>query len=196
MESTRRPWGMAVVAACAALVGAACAAAPPPAGPEASPAAATAAATASEGQGEADAAPPTVLELLEDDGRFTVLLELLGDGGPLARGTWDSTLFAPTDEAFAALPDDELAVLRSEPQAATALLHIHMTGGRQRPEEMGEWLRSGLARGAATQSVPFSVRRAGYGYELVWGGATVVESNLEASNGLVHVLDGVASLEP
>lgn len=195
MGSARRPWGMAAVAACAVLVGAACAAAPP-AGPEASPAAATAAATGSEGQGQANAAPPTVLELLEDDGRFTVLLELLGSGGPLARTTWDSTLFAPTDEAFATLPDDELAVLRSDPQAATDLLRVHMTGGRQRPEEMGEWLRSGLARGAATQSVPFSVRRAGYGYELVWGGATVVEANLEASNGLVHVLDGVASLEP
>lgn len=139
-----------------------------------------------------DPVPATVLDLLADDGRFTTFLELYGDMEVMRRAGWDNTLFAPPDEAFDALGDDVLATLRSDEAARHDLLQRHITGGRQRPAEMGAWLRSGTARTPGSGSMTFELRLKGYEYELVWGGATVVEQGLEAANGLVHVVDAIA----
>lgn len=134
---------------------------------------------------EVDAAP-TIAEVLQADGRFTVLLsaaetaglsETLAEPGPY-------TVFAPTDEAFAALPDDALAALSPE-ELQNVLLH-HVVLGAVTGAQAAE---AGTAPSAwSDQALTFTTADDG---ALLVNGATVVEADVEASNGVVHVIDAV-----
>lgn len=75
--------------------------------------------------------PMTIIDLLEDDGRFSILLtalELTGLTGAL-EGVDPLTVLAPTDEAFAALPDGVLEGLINDPDALTDILLYHVIPG-------------------------------------------------------------------
>lgn len=141
--------------------------------------------TASAQDAPADTAP-TVAEVLQADGRFTVLLgaaetaglaETLAEPGPY-------TVFAPTDEAFAALPEGGLADLSPE-ELQNVLLH-HVVLGAVTGAQAAE---AGTAPSAwSDQALTFATAADG---ALLVGDATVVEADVAASNGVVHVIDAV-----
>lgn len=107
------------------------------------------------------------------------LVDTLADGGPF-------TVLAPTNEAFATLPVDTLtALLRPENRdALTSILALHVIPGRVYAED---------AIGGATlttlggQSVTLGFEGGG----LKANGAAVLATDIEASNGVVHVIDTV-----
>ena len=76
--------------------------------------------------------PEDLIDLLEEDGRFTVLLTALN-----ATGLEDAvregglTVFAPTDDAFAALPPEliEALLLPENSDALTEILTYHVVSG-------------------------------------------------------------------
>jgi hypothetical protein len=70
----------------------------------------------------------TVLEVLEADGRFTEFVRLFPDPGLLASPSFDTTLFVPSDDAFAALGEEVVAGLRADPQRQLELARQHVTG--------------------------------------------------------------------
>lgn len=105
------------------------------------------------------------------------LVETLSGEGPF-------TVFAPTDEAFAAIPKTELESLLADKDALTAVLTYHVVPGRVTAADV-----SGL-RSAATlqgQSVQVKVGEDG----VMIDGATVVVADIEATNGVIHVIDRV-----
>jgi uncharacterized surface protein with fasciclin (FAS1) repeats len=106
------------------------------------------------------------------------------DLSTLVSGPGPFTVFAPTNEAFAALPKGTLAsLLRPENKAKLkAILLYHVVPGKLTSSQ----LMAGELKTAGGQSV--TVATTG-GVKI--NGASVVKPDVEASNGVVHVIDMV-----
>jgi uncharacterized surface protein with fasciclin (FAS1) repeats len=128
----------------------------------------------------------TIVEVAVNAGSFNTLVaavkaaglvETLSSEGPF-------TVFAPTDEAFAQIPEEKLNALLADKEALTAVLTYHVVPGRVMAEDVVT-LQS--ARTVNGQSVDIKV----------WDGtvmiddAQVVTADVEASNGVIHVINKV-----
>lgn len=117
------------------------------------------------------------------------LLAAIRQGGML--GTVQSagpyTLFAPTDAAFAALPpgiERKLFAPENKDQLARALRY-HMVAGRLTTADLeGEIATPTTLEGARLQID-------GVGSAIEVGDATIVGTEILASNGVIHVIDRV-----
>lgn len=107
------------------------------------------------------------------------LTETLSSGGPF-------TVFAPTDEAFAALPAGTLqSLLKPENKAQLQnVLKYHVVSGQVMAEEVVGLSSAESLLGA---SLPIQTE----GGQVMVGNATVVQTDVEASNGVIHVIDQV-----
>ena len=105
------------------------------------------------------------------------LVETLSSEGPF-------TVFAPTDEAFARIPEADLNALLADKDALTAVLTYHVVPGRVMASEVVGLSSATTVNG---QDVDIEVRS---GSVLV-DGATVVSPDIEATNGVIHVIDRV-----
>jgi transforming growth factor-beta-induced protein len=94
------------------------------------------------------------------------------------------TVFAPTDAAFAALPEGALEALLDDREALTAVLTYHVAGERLPASEVVSRSAIQTLNGAS-----LSVRVEG---DAVWvGDARVVATDVETTNGIIHVIDAV-----
>ena len=92
------------------------------------------------------------------------------------------TVFAPTDDAFAAIPKKDLNALLKDKKALTAVLTHHVIGERLSPEDVaGE--HETLAGDMLTVD--------GSGEDFSIGDATVVCGNVQTANATVYVVDQV-----
>lgn len=81
---------------------------------------------------------PTIAEIATDNGNFNSLLAALEAAG-LAEtfaGEGEFTLFAPTDDAFAALSEDTLESLLSDPEGALTNILLYHIVDQAVPAEM------------------------------------------------------------
>jgi uncharacterized surface protein with fasciclin (FAS1) repeats len=106
------------------------------------------------------------------------LVETLEGEGPF-------TVFAPTDAAFAALPDGTVESLLEDPSGAlTDILLYHVVGARA--------LSSDLSDGQEIETVFGDTITVTINNDGVFiNGAQVTVADLEAENGVVHVIDAV-----
>ena len=129
-----------------------------------------------------------IVELAQGAGTFRTLLaaaqaaglaETLATGGPY-------TVLAPTDEAFAKLPKGTLeSLLKPENKEKLAgILKAHVIQGRVYADQVVT-LSSAKALSGAELAI---VAKNG---KVTIAGANVVQADLEAKNGLVHVIDAV-----
>ncbi|MBK8978369.1 MAG: fasciclin domain-containing protein [Planctomycetes bacterium] len=131
---------------------------------------------------------PNLVELALTAGSFHTLLaaaEAAGLAEALA-GSGPFTVFAPTDAAFAALPQGTVAsLLKPENKAKlAAILQLHVVPGRVDA-------RSAIVAGEATSLQGGTLHFAIVDGRMQVNGANVVGSDLRASNGIVHVIDHV-----
>ncbi|MGJ3245637.1 MAG: fasciclin domain-containing protein [Elainellaceae cyanobacterium] len=104
------------------------------------------------------------------------LVEALKSPGPF-------TVFAPTDDAFAKLPPGTIQTLVQNPPQLARILKYHVVAGK--------FTQADLARVDSVTSLEgcdISVRAAD-GFEVK--NATVVAADIEADNGVIHVIDNV-----
>jgi uncharacterized surface protein with fasciclin (FAS1) repeats len=104
------------------------------------------------------------------------LVETLKGEGPF-------TVFAPTDEAFAALPEGTLDELLNDIPTLTAILTYHVVPGKV--------MSSDLSDGMMAETVEGSEVTIGTEGGVTVDGANVVQADIEASNGVIHVIDSV-----
>lgn len=118
-------------------------------------------------------------ETLEQLIRQADLVETLQQEGPY-------TLFAPTDDAFEALPEEQReGMMKSENQEELrALLLSHVVEGRLSGDEVRERRSLETLRGNTLR-----VQRRGG--NLYVGGAQVEETDREAENGVMHAIGRV-----
>ena len=107
------------------------------------------------------------------------LVETLKGKGPF-------TVFAPTDEAFAKLPEGTVkSLLKPEnKQNLTAILTYHVVSGDVKAADV---IKLSSAKTLNGQSVTIKV----VGDKVLINGATVVKADIAATNGTIHVIDTV-----
>jgi uncharacterized surface protein with fasciclin (FAS1) repeats len=93
------------------------------------------------------------------------------------------TVFAPTDEAFAKLPQKTLQNLLKDPDRLGAILKYHVVPGKLMAADV---VTKSLAKTALGQTVTFSTTR---GVRI--DNAKVTQIDIVASNGVIHVIDTV-----
>jgi transforming growth factor-beta-induced protein len=131
---------------------------------------------------------PSIPQVAKTAGQFTTLLAAVDAAGLtetlLGRGPF--TVFAPTDEAFARLPNGTVQeLLKPENrEKLRTILTYHLVAGRVTAQQ---------ARGvnSAETVAGQSVRVSTSGDQLRINDATVRIADIPASNGLIHVIDRV-----
>ncbi len=125
-----------------------------------------------------------VVATLEARGNFSTLLGALEQTG-LAQELQNAeavTIFAPTDEAFAALPEGTLEELGAEELAN--ILQYHVTTGAVMLEQAAQ---QGSAQTMQGGTLTFEQM----GGSATVNGAAISEADVAASNGVIHVVDAV-----
>ena len=137
------------------------------------------------------AADKNLLEAAAADGTLTTFVDLVKSSPGVKSvfaGPGPTTVFAPTDEAFAKLPKGVLDALKANEDKREAALLSHCAGGA--------FLAAQLVQAKAVSSLwskEFPVTGAGKALKI--GGATVVKAEIKTSNGVLYVIDSVLPSE-
>jgi uncharacterized surface protein with fasciclin (FAS1) repeats len=133
----------------------------------------------------------TIADIAVEDGRFTTLVTALTEAGLVEtlQGEGPFTVFAPTDDAFASLPAGALDALIADIDALTVTLLDHVVDGKVMAADVveldGQEVET-LAGSAAVIQIDNGV---------YVGDALVIITDIEASNGVIHVIDSVLLLQ-
>jgi uncharacterized surface protein with fasciclin (FAS1) repeats len=135
---------------------------------------------------EAEMMKPTIAEIAAGDERLTTLVTALSAAGLVdtLNGEGPFTVFAPTNDAFAALPEGALEGLLADNAALTQVLLYHVAPGRFMASEVVSLTEANTAAG---KMVKISSSNMG----VMINDARVVITDIEASNGVIHVIDSV-----
>lgn len=143
--------------------------------------------------GAAYAAPPAqtqnqqgLIEVAQEAGHFTTLIQALDAAGlsDTLANEGPYTIFAPTDEAFAALPAGTLDDLFANPEALRNVLSYHVVEGNVVMTDLAQMDMVSTLQGASADVVVD-------GETTMIGGATVLNAGIEASNGVIYTIDTV-----
>ncbi|MEM7594115.1 MAG: fasciclin domain-containing protein [Cyanobacteria bacterium P01_A01_bin.83] len=104
------------------------------------------------------------------------LVETLKTPGPF-------TVFAPTDEAFAKLPPGTIQTLVQNPPQLARILTYHVVAGKL--------TKADLAQVDSVDSVEGSAISINCDDNFEVKNATVIAADIEADNGIIHVIDNV-----
>ncbi len=128
-----------------------------------------------------------IVSIAETSGSFNTLTSLLRTAGlaDALRQPGPYTLFAPTDQAFAALPPDVLQQLQQPENRETLIkiLRYHVVAG----ELPAAKLTSGEVKTLEDAAVNIKVDNS----QIAVNNASVVQPNVKATNGVVHVINQV-----
>jgi uncharacterized surface protein with fasciclin (FAS1) repeats len=119
-------------------------------------------------------------------GQFDTLVTAVQAAGLVdaLKGAGPFTVFAPTEEAFAALPAGTLDSLLADPEALANVLLYHVVPGKVMAADVTDGLTAETLQGS---TVTFSVGDDG----VKINDANIVTTDIEASNGVIHVIDQV-----
>ncbi len=132
-------------------------------------------------------APGTIVEIAVADGRFTTLVAAVQAAGLVdaLNGDGPLTVFAPTDDAFAALPEGTVEALLNDIPALTEILLYHVVEGRAVAADVVTLDSVTTLQGG---EVAIEVTDAGV---VLNGSVNVIITDIIASNGVIHVIDAV-----
>lgn len=133
----------------------------------------------------ANAAEGTIVDIAAGDDRFETLVAAVTAAGLVETlsGEGPFTVFAPTDDAFAALPEGTVEALLNDIPTLTSILTYHVVPGAVMSTDLSDGMMAETVNG---QSVTI-----GLGETVTVNGATVILADIEASNGVIHVIDQV-----
>lgn len=120
-------------------------------------------------------------------GNFKTLIQAVRVAGleDTLKGPGPFTLFAPTDEAFAKLPKATLDGVLKDKDKLKAILNFHVLSGRVSSKDVM------TMNGQAKKTVQGGSLRVDTSHGVHVGTAKVVETDIQASNGVIHSIDTV-----
>lgn len=128
-----------------------------------------------------------IVQVAKGAGIFNTLLAAVDAAGltEVLKGNGPFTVFAPTDEAFAAVPADALAALLADPEALAAILTYHVVPGDLQAAEV-------LTRSSLTtvNGAEAAISIDGEGLPRIEN-AIITATDIDAKNGVIHVIDRV-----
>ncbi len=141
--------------------------------------------------------PATVAEVLTANDDFSTLVSALETAGltEALSGNGPFTIFAPTDDAFAALPAGELERLLANPDELRQVLSYHVVPERLLEQNFGEFIDDSAAPLAPEtlegSTLSIDVEEDTDPAIVVNNVAGVTQADVTAGNGVVHVIDVV-----
>merc|ERR1711872_641037 len=132
----------------------------------------------------------TIAEVASSDPRFSTLVDVLtaADLASVLSTPGPFTVFAPTNDAFAKVPADALNSLLSDKEALTKVLLRHVVPGTV----FSKGIKWGKYDTAGDEKIATQVYRGGQVKVISSSGsARVIEADIKASNGVIHVIDSV-----
>ncbi|MEO1200451.1 MAG: fasciclin domain-containing protein [Pseudomonadota bacterium] len=137
----------------------------------------------------AQSADMDIVDTAVSAGSFETLVAAVQAAGLVdtLKGEGPFTVFAPTDEAFAALPEGTVESLLEEENRdqLTAILTYHVVPGKVMSGDLaGQSLSVATVEGS-------EVAIDATGESVMVDGATVITADVEATNGVIHVIDQV-----
>lgn len=128
----------------------------------------------------------TIVETAKAAGSFNTLLAAVDVAeltGALS-GKGPFTVFAPTDEAFAALPEGTVEALLKNKEKLASILTYHVIAGKVKAKDVTKIKKAETLNG---QSVMVKVSDG----EVMIDQAQVIATDIICSNGVIHVIDAV-----
>ncbi|MFN7016112.1 MAG: fasciclin domain-containing protein [Fimbriimonadales bacterium] len=127
----------------------------------------------------------TIVDIAVQAGKFNTLVQAVQAAGLVETlsGEGPFTVFAPTDEAFAQIPQETLQAVLADKEKLTAILTYHVVPGKLMAADVA---RSSQLQTVQGQSITVNTE----------GGvrvddANVIQTDIEADNGVIHVIDRV-----
>jgi uncharacterized surface protein with fasciclin (FAS1) repeats len=135
--------------------------------------------------GGALAAGKDIVDTAKAAGSFNTLVIAVQKAGLVEtlKGKGPFTVFAPTDEAFAKVPKAQLDALLADKAMLTKVLTYHVVPGKI----MAADVKAGQAKTVAGSNLTITTDNGGVQVD----NANVTQADIEASNGVIHVIDSV-----
>ena len=131
---------------------------------------------------------PDIVDTAVKAGKFNTLVAAVKAAGLVdtLKGEGPFTVFAPTDEAFAKLPSCTVdSLLKPENKdKLIAILTYHVVPGKVMAKDVVNLTEAKTVQGSA-------IKIKVHGGKVSIDGATVVKTDIETSNGVIHVIDSV-----
>ncbi len=135
----------------------------------------------------ADSHSKDIVDTAVNAGSFTTLVAAVEAAGLVdtLKGDGPFTVFAPTDDAFAALPEGTVAdLLKPENKdQLVAVLTYHVVPGKVMSGDLSNDMMATTVQGGDVKIMTEG--------GMTVDGANVVTADIEASNGVIHVIDAV-----
>ena len=138
--------------------------------------------------------PEPVLDIVEtasQAGSFNTLVSLVQEAGLVETLTSEGpfTVFAPSDDAFAALSDLETLNIVGDGDLLSRVLTYHVVAGEVRAADVVNLTSATTVNG---REIAITVENG----EVFLDGIRVVTTDIETTNGIIHVIEGVLLPEP
>ena len=126
-----------------------------------------------------------IVDTAVNAGNFTTLVAAVEAAGLVEtlKGEGPFTVFAPTDEAFAALPEGTVEGLLADPEALAKILTYHVIPGKVMSTDLTNNMMAATVEGSEV-----TIMTEG---GVMVNDANVTTADIEASNGVIHVIDKV-----
>ena len=143
------------------------------------------------------AVPATVADVVTGNDDLSTLASALEAAGlaETLSGEGPFTVFAPTDEAFAAMPEGELERLLASPDELAQVLSYHVVAERLLEENFGEFVDDSAAplrpETLAGETLTIDIEEDTDPAVVINNVAGLEEADITAGNGVVHLIDAV-----
>ena len=129
---------------------------------------------------------PTIVDFAGSNPEFSTLVTALQAAGLVETlsGEGPFTVFAPTNDAFAKLPEGTIEGLLEDPKTLTSILTYHVVPGKIMSSDLSDGQSATTVQG---EEIKISVD----GGVMINEDTTVVSPDIEVDNGVIHVIDSV-----
>lgn len=126
-----------------------------------------------------------IVDTAVEAGNFTTLVAAIQAAGLVdtLKSPGPFTVFAPTDEAFAKIPPDQLQALLADKPKLTAVLTYHVIPG--------EVMAADVVKVKSAKTIQGDYVQIDTSNGVMVDNANVVATDIMASNGVIHVIDTV-----
>ena len=138
------------------------------------------------GNNNSSSAEKDIVTVAAEAGSFNTLAAALQAAGLVEtlKGEGPFTVFAPTDEAFAKLPEGTVEALLKDKEALTNILLYHVVSGSV---TSGQVVKLNEAATLAKADVGINVKDG----KVYINDSQVTTADVAASNGVIHIIDSV-----
>jgi len=138
------------------------------------------------GNHKKDGSEKDIVTIAVESGKFNTLVKALTETGlaEALRGDGPYTVFAPTDDAFAKLPEGTIESLLNDKETLKNILLYHVASGNVSSEQV---VNLDKAETLAGKIIKIKVING----SVMINDATVTIADVMASNGVIHIIDTV-----